>query len=172
MARPKKSNDPPKQGPPVAFRAGPDLSQLVARYAGERQVSVHEAFKNLAALATVGLDVRYYDLVAELAGRMNGLNPFVRAVLQLNDALLAAVRVDPGYAFDPPRTAFVIDTVRVRVAAAGGSLRVEVVRELLTRLGIQTHSEVGNEPASEESAFHTTNYGRQKEEAKVRISDE
>lgn len=170
MTRPKKSKDPPKQGPPVAFRAGPDLSQLVAGYAGERQVSIHEAFKNLAALAAVGLDVRYYDLVAELAGRMSGLNPFVRAVLQINDALLAAVRVDPRYAFDPTRTLFVIDTVRGRVAAAGGSLRVEVERALRIRLGIQIPDTAGDETTSDETAFHSTDFGRQKEVARVRIT--
>jgi hypothetical protein len=172
MARPKKSKDPPKQGPPVAFRAGPDLSQLVAGYAEERQVSIHEAFKNLAALAAVGLDVRYYDLVAELAARMSGLNPFVRATLQINDALLAAVRVDPSYAFDPTRTVFVIDTVRVRVAAAGGSLRIEVVRSLFTRLGIQTPDAAGGEVASDETPFHSTDFGRQQETVKVRIEEE
>jgi hypothetical protein len=172
MARPKKSKDPPKQGPPVAFRAGPDLSQLVAGYAEERRVSIHEAFKNLAALAAVGLDVRYYDLVAELAGRMSGLNPFVRATLQINDALLAAVRVDPSYAFDPTRTVFVIDTVRVRVAAAGGNLRVEVVRSLFTRLGIQTSDTAGGETASEQTKFHSTDFDQPEEVGQVRITRE
>ncbi|MFM8270781.1 MAG: hypothetical protein ACKODX_00380, partial [Gemmata sp.] len=128
--------------------------------------------KNLAALAAVGLDVRYYDLVAELAGRMSGLNPFVRAVLQINDALLAAVRVDPSYAFDPTRALFVIDTVRVRVVAAGGSMRVEVVRTLFARLGIQTPNTAGGETTADETTFHSTDFGRQQESVKVRIEGE
>lgn len=170
MARPRKSKEPPKQGPPIAFRAGPDLSQLVAGFAEERRVSIHEMFKNLAALAAVGLDLRYYELMAELAGRMSGLNPFVRAVLQIRDALLAAARVEPRYEYDPARTVFVIDTVRGKIALAGGSLNTEVVRSLYARLGMQAPGTDAGGTASEEPEFHSTDFGRQKEAPKVRIN--
>ena len=170
MARPRKSKEPPKQGPPIAFRAGPDLSQLVAGFAQSRRVSIHETFKNLAALAAVELDLRYYDLVAELAGRLNGLNPFVRAVLQIRDALLAAAQVDPRYAVDPVRTLFVIDTIRGKVAVSGGSLSVEVEHSLLARVGIRAGGTVAGEATSEEPEFHSTDFGRQKEAPKVKIN--
>ena len=95
MPKPGKSESPPKQGPPVAFRAGPDLSRLVAGYAAGWGVGVHEAFKNLAALAAVGLDIRYYDLVAASAAGSGGGNAFVRAVLRISAGLTSRRRRRP-----------------------------------------------------------------------------
>lgn len=136
MPKPKTSTDASKQGPPVTFRPGLELERLVAGIAGGRGVNINEAFKDLAALAAVGLDVGHYDLVSQLAGVMAGRNAFARAALRVRDALGGAIRVDPQFARDPNRTLFVIESVRGQVAEAGQALRPGVVEPLLARLGI------------------------------------
>ena len=137
MPRPRKSDSPPKQGPPVAFRAGPDLSKLVAGYAAGWGVGAHEAFKDLAALAAVGLDVRHYDLVAASAAGTGGANAFVRAVLRISAGLVAAAEVDPKFARDPDRTLLLVRTVWGQLAAAGAAPPVEAARALLARVGVE-----------------------------------
>lgn len=108
----------------------------MAAFAADRAVGINEAYKNLAALAAVGLDVRHYDLLAQMAALMPGRNAFVREALHVNAALLAAVRVDPRFAFDPDRIKFLLTTVTDQVRDAGQTIRPEVVESLLVRLGV------------------------------------
>ena len=104
-------------------------------FAAERGVGINEMYKNLAALAAVGLDARHYDVLNQMAVLMTGRNAFVREALHVNAALHAAVRVAPQFAFDPDRIKFLLSTVTDQVRGAGQTIRPEVVDSLLMRLG-------------------------------------
>ncbi|HEY1187010.1 MAG TPA: hypothetical protein VGE74_05100 [Gemmata sp.] len=132
MAKSRKEKS--KQEPPVAFRPGPELEHLVSAFASQRRIGVNEAYKHLAALAVVGLDGGYYDLLAQLAARMTGQNTFVRAAVQIHTALLAAVRVDPAHGREPQRMRFVIETVLEQVPGADEQGLREAVAPLFVRL--------------------------------------
>lgn len=165
----KKPSRKPKQGPPVAFRPGAELAQLVTTFAGSRGVGEHEAYKHLAALAVVGLDVRHYDLVAALAATQPGVNPFVRAVLRLSTALTAVLNVDRRYAFDPLRTRFLAATVHQELGATGG-LSDDLVRSLLAAvepIPVDGGQTAGGEPEFQSTA-HGGDRGKQKERVPVR----
>jgi len=135
MGRPKKAQTPSKQGPPIAFRPGVDLAQLVASYARSRNVSTNEMFKQLAALAAIGLDVRYYDLLAASASLVHGPNTFAKVTLRIHAALRAASQLDPKYTREPLRTKIVVHTVSIQVAEAEGTLPAELVHALLALVG-------------------------------------
>jgi hypothetical protein len=169
----KKSIQRPKQkqGPPIAFRPGAELAQLVATFAGSRGVGEHEAYKHLAALAVMGLDMRHYDLVAALAATQPGVNPFVRAVLRLSTALMAVLNVDGRYAHDPYRTRFLAATVHQELGGTGG-LPAELMRSLLA--AVEPAPGDGGQTAGEEPEFQTTARGSggetQKERVPVRLT--
>lgn len=144
----KKPKRKTKQGPPIAFRPGAELAQLVATFAEARSLGEHEAYKNLAALAVVGLDVRHYELVAALAATQPGVNPFVRAVMRLSTAMTAVLNVDHRCAWDPIRTRFMAATVNQELRASGG-LSEELLRSLLASVGpiaINEDQTSGEEP--------------------------
>jgi hypothetical protein len=126
----------PKQGPPITFRPGPELERLVSGFASAHGFGTREAFKRLAALAAVGMDVRYHDLVSLLAGRLSGRNSFVQAALQVHTALISAASVDRLYACDPHRAAFVIEAVCRAIGEVNSSARAQVVDPLRVRLGL------------------------------------
>lgn len=96
MPRPTKPDEPQKQGPPVAFRPGPDLEQMVRLYADEHKFGLPTAYKNLAALAVVGLDRRHTLLLMQLAASLVGDNTFSRACVYIHAALVAAGQLRGG----------------------------------------------------------------------------
>ena len=157
----KKGKGRQKQGPPVTFRPGPELEQLVTGFATARGLRPNEVFKNLAALAVAGLDVRYFDLMSHMAGRMTGSNTFVRAALHIRTALLGAVRSEGRVRPDPERSLFVTRTVQEYVSNSGGTLPAGVVQELAVQLGLAGHA-----PPEDETPFSST----EEERAKVRIN--
>jgi hypothetical protein len=124
----KKEAPKSKQGPPIAFRPGPELEQLVSRFASDRSLSVHEAFRDLAAVAVVGLDVRYFDLIAQMADGAGARNTFVRAVLRIYAELLGAERITGQFVWaEGDRARFVAQTVKNSVEARGGQVPLTVV---------------------------------------------
>ena len=131
----KSKKTPPRQPSPVMFRPTPELGAMVTAFAAARGVGTNEMYKNLAALAAVGLDARHYDVLNQMVVQMTGRNAFVRQALHVNAALLAAVRVAPQFAFDPDRIKFLLTTVTDQVRGAGQTIRPEVVDSLLVRLG-------------------------------------
>lgn len=147
----KKGKGRQKQGPPVTFRPGPELEQLVTGFAAARRLRPNEVFKNLAALAVAGLDVRYFDLMSHMAGRMTGSNAFVRAALHVNAAVLGAVRSEGRVRPDPERSVFVIGTVQEYVSNSGGTLPTEVVQGLLVQLGLASRVPPAEETESDEA---------------------
>src|SRR4051794_9937138 len=85
MPRPKRVG-PPNYEPTVQFRPVPRLSQLVRPLAEREGLGLNEAYRNLAALAAVGLDVRYYPLINQLAQATGGTSAFTQACLRVHDA--------------------------------------------------------------------------------------
>jgi hypothetical protein len=162
MTRSRKGKS--KQGPPVAFRPGPELERLVGEFASSRGIGINDAYKQLAALAVVGLDVGFYDLLAHLAARLTGQNAFVRAVAHVQAALTAAVRVDPLYAREPERMRFVIKTVLDQVPGADERALNEIARPLLVRLGVEGGGSTADVQAEEEEFKQTV-----REREKVRV---
>lgn len=165
----KKGKGRQKQGPPVTFRPGPELEQLVTGLATARGLRPNEVFKNLAALAVAGLDVRYFDLMSQMAARMTGANAFVRAALHIHTALLGAVRTEGRVRPEPERSLFVIGMVRDYVSNTGGTLPTEVVQVLLVQLGLAGNAPPSDRTESEDAGFRSTEFGREKEVLKVPI---
>ena len=159
----------PRQPSPVMFRPTPELGAMVTAFAAARAVGINEAYKNLAALAAVGLDVRHYDLLTQMAALMTGRNAFVREALHVNAALLAAGRVDPRYAFDPDRTRFLITTVTDQVRGAGQAIRPEVVESLLVRLGFLKSPASAKASAFQQHGDATVDAEAQSEPQKIPI---
>jgi hypothetical protein len=113
-------------------------------------------FRSLAALSLAEMDVRYYDLLAELAAAMAGPSPVVRAALRVYTALAAAVRVDSTILKEPRRTGFIVETVGADITAAGLSLKPEVVHRL--------YSSIGYPPATPPTSSH-----QHEKEEKVKV---
>src|SRR5687767_6279601 len=90
MKRARKTSAEPKPALPVAFRPGPDLGQLVGAFACRHTLNANAAYRDLAALAVVGLDNRHYTLLAQLAEVLVGDNTFVRACVSVHAALVGA----------------------------------------------------------------------------------
>src|SRR5262245_11793630 len=134
-------------------------------------VKKNEVYKNLAALAAVGLDVRHYDLLAHVAAVTPGRNPFVQATLSLSSTLAGAARVDPRFAYDPTRVLFLIQTAREQVAAVGQTLPVDVANSLLTRLGINIAT-TDDETASGDHQYRAIDGTKQAERLRVSVRDE
>ena len=94
MARTRiRPDEPPRQGPPVTFRPGPDLDQLARPFVEQHGLAEPAAYKHLASLALIGLDQRHYPLVAQMAAVFVGDNPFSRACVYLQAALAGAAVV-------------------------------------------------------------------------------
>lgn len=171
MPRSKKGT--PKQPSPVMFRPTPELGQMVAGFAAERSLGINEAYKNLATLAAVGLDVRHYDLLNQMAVLMPGRNALAREALHVNAALLAAVRVDLQFASDPDRIKFLLSTVMDQVRSAGQTIRPEVVDSLLVRLGFQKPAASAKTPAFHQHGYDSIDAEeeRKSENIPIRISE-
>ncbi len=126
MPQRRKKKAQPKQGPPVAFRPGSELEHLVGAFASKHQLGVHEAFKDLAALAIVGLDGRYFVFLNQMAAATGGVNAFVRACLHVHAALEGAARERGApIQVDPERTRFILETVRDYLQSRGRQLEGE-----------------------------------------------
>jgi hypothetical protein len=139
----------------VAFRPGPILDRLVADFASIRGIGVNDAYKQLAALAVLGLDAGYYDLLARLAARLSGPNAFVQAAVHVHTALAAAARVDPAQAREPARVRFAIKTVLEQLPDVDERVLTEIAKPLLVRLEVQgsgSHTEVREEEPAESAA--------------------
>jgi hypothetical protein len=121
----------------VTFRPGAELGQIVSTFATDRGLAVTEAYRDLAALAVVGLDARYHQLLARMAVGMGGRNAFARAAVHVHTSFLGAMRVGADLLAEPARTIFLIDTVRAFVTSRGQLLPPEVTDLLLSRIGVQ-----------------------------------
>ena len=142
---------------------------MVTGFAAERSLGINEAYKNLATLAAVGLDVRHYDLLNQMAVLMPGRNAFVREALHVNAALLAAVRVDPQFASDPDRTQFLLTTVMDQVRCAGQTIPPQVVESLLVRLGFRKPAASAKTSAFQQHVGATVDFEEPSERQKIPI---
>lgn len=139
-----------KQSPPVAFRPPPDLDRLVGNFCAARGRPVNETYKDLAALAVVGLDARYLDSIDQFAGCLAGPHAFVRAVLDLHSALTAVAAVDVNCRREPERTNRFISTLNERLTSLGQVYREEIFHALLVSLGLR-----GDDDETQESECKT-----------------
>jgi hypothetical protein len=106
----------------VQFRPVPALAQLVRSVAERHGLALNETYKNLAAMAVVGLDVRYFDLVAQMAAAMGGANAFVLACLQINATLNGAALAGQPYELEPDRSLFLLKLVKDFLEGSGRQL--------------------------------------------------
>lgn len=122
----KKTRATQRQPPPWQFRPGPELEQLVTRFAAAHQLQPNEAVKMLVSLAITELDVRYYPLLHQMAEAMGGASTFVRACSYVHTALDGA-RQATGRAMqsDPERCRFIIETIQIFLAKHGITLRTQ-----------------------------------------------
>jgi hypothetical protein len=127
VARAKRKHSP-KQEPPIQFRPGVELQQLVLTFATEHDLSVNEACKYLAALAVTGLDCRYYDLMFQMAQAMGGPNAFVRCCARVLTALEGGVlATDKTQWLEPERSQFILRFIQKFVVDRGGKVRPEAL---------------------------------------------
>jgi hypothetical protein len=124
-----------KQEPPIAFRPGPELAPTVAEFSRSRSVGEAECYKQLAALAMLGFDVRYYDLVAAMGANQTPSKTFVRNVFLLHTTLQTAIRINSQYVQEPFRTEFLIKSVDDQLKQNGTGLALEVAQVLLQAIG-------------------------------------
>jgi hypothetical protein len=103
----------------VQFRPIPALAQLVKPLADRQGLALNEAYKDLAALAIIGLDVRYFGLVSQMALAMGGTNSFVHGCLQLHSALRGAAIAGRPLSSEPARSRFVLEVVSDCLADKG-----------------------------------------------------
>lgn len=122
MAR-KKHSTGQKQGPPIQFRPGVELEQLVITFAAGCSLPANEACKVLVALAVSEMDCRHYPLIAQLAEVIGGANAFPRACNHVHVSLQGARRMaQRPLQADPGRTLFIVQTVRDYIANKGLAL--------------------------------------------------
>ncbi len=111
MAR-QRTNPPKRREPPVQFRPGVELMQLVQAIAALHALDINEAYKRLAALAVSGMDVRYYALIDEMAAAMSGSSSFTRCCSHIHTSLQTAGRLQDEIPMDEnTRTAFILSTI-------------------------------------------------------------
>lgn len=128
MARARiRETESHRPGPPVTFRPGPDLEQLVRPFVESHGLAPATAFKNLASLALIGLDRRHYPLVAQLAAVVVGDNAFSRACVYVQAALVGAAVLRDGLVVEeePRRSQFVFDVVRCCLRERGVEVKTE-----------------------------------------------
>jgi len=116
-----------KQEAPVLFRPGPDLGCRVQVFAEKRQIHLNLAFKNLAALAIIGLDHRHYDLIDQMADAMPGEHSFARACMQLSATLRGIELAHGGCPLlaEPERSQVMFDAVADFLATLGREAKTE-----------------------------------------------
>jgi hypothetical protein len=149
-----------QQGPPIQFRPGVQLQQLVAAFAGQHGLATNDASKMLVALAAAELDSRFYSLVNQMAQAMGGLNAFVRSCDYIRISLEAGRRAT-GHPLelDPERASFIVRTVCDYVASKG--LPVEGVRLAFLPVGEDlAASQHGQEPVHEDVGQQETQPAR------------
>jgi hypothetical protein len=103
----------------VQFRPIPALAQLVKPFADRHGVPLNELYKDLAALAIVGLDVRYFALLNQLAQAAGGANAFTHACLRVHAALSGAALAGQPLLSEPGRSLFVLRVVSAFLAGKG-----------------------------------------------------
>jgi hypothetical protein len=103
----------------VQFRPVASLAQLVKPFADRQGLGLNEAFKDLASLAIVGLDVRYFDLVSQLAQAIGGTNAFSHGCLQLFSAMKGAALAGRPLSGEPERSLFILSVVSDSLANKG-----------------------------------------------------
>src|SRR5258708_6967512 len=88
----KKTARSEKQGPPIQFRPGVEMEQLIAAFATQHTLPLNEACKALAVLAVTEMDHRFYRLMRQLSDAMDGVNAFSRACAHVHTSLRGARR--------------------------------------------------------------------------------
>jgi hypothetical protein len=124
----KKGGGEQKQGPPIQFRPGVELEQLLSGFAARHNLPRNDAAKILVALAISELDCRFYPLIHQMSQAMGeGPNAIARSCDYIRISLEAGRRAT-GHPLqlDPERSWFIVETVRDFVAGKG--LPVEGVR--------------------------------------------
>jgi hypothetical protein len=125
VPRPKKEG-PPGYEPTVQFRPIPEFAQLVQAFARDHGLALGEAYKDLAALAIIGLDCRYFPLLNQMAKVMGGTNAVVHACLHVHAALRAAARVHGCKDLSEPlRTQFILETAAEVLALKEQSVQMD-----------------------------------------------
>ncbi len=116
----KKARGGQKQGPPLQFRPGVELEQMLSAFAGEHDLPLNDACKFLVALAVAELDCRFFRLIKEMSQAMGGANAFPRSCDHIRISLEAARRATgmPLH-LDPERAWFIRQTARDYIAARG-----------------------------------------------------
>jgi hypothetical protein len=116
----KKGSREQKQGPPVQFRPGVELAQMLAAFAGQHNLSLNDGCKVLVALAAAEMDSRFYPLVKLMSQAMGGLNAYTRSCEHIHIALEAGRRVTGlPLQLDPGRSWLILQTVRDYIAGKG-----------------------------------------------------
>jgi hypothetical protein len=110
----------------VQFRPGAELEEQIKTFAAKHDLQVNEACKVLVALAVSSMDVRYYDLINQMAEVMGGVNPFVRACVRVQAALEgAALATGKPLQLEPERSEFIFQVAKDFLSAKGIQVRTE-----------------------------------------------
>jgi hypothetical protein len=110
----------PTQGPPLQFRPGVQLEELVQNFATTYGLQPNEACKALVALAVTEMDCRFYKWLRQLATAMGGPHAFVLACAHVHAAVDGAGRMRGAPLLaDPERARFILHTVRDFLASRG-----------------------------------------------------
>ncbi len=121
IARKKKSS---KQAPPIQFRPGVELEQLVRGFASKYDLKMNECCKALITLAVTELDIRFYPFVREMADAIGGANSFVRCCVYLRTAWQTAIRLHSTvHISEEQRIEFIVSTVAAFLAERGLAIR-------------------------------------------------
>ena len=92
MATKKNRKKATASDSPVQFRPGSLLAALLADVAAKWSLSRNEAARRLAAMALYELDIRHYDLIAEVAKQMVGDRDFADSCERIHIELAATNR--------------------------------------------------------------------------------
>jgi hypothetical protein len=106
----------------VQFRPGAELEEQIKAFAAKHDLQVNEACKVLVALAVSSMDVRYYDLINQMAEAMGGVNPFVRACVRVQAALEgAALATGKPLQLESDGSRFILQVVKDNLGREGHS---------------------------------------------------
>lgn len=116
---PRRAPRDPRE-PPIQFRVGTEIRQLVRAFAAQHDLPLNEAAKYLVALAVTGLDFRHFGLVRQLAEATGGANAFFRSCIHILTALEGgALATGKPLQFEPERSRFILKVVRDFLSSRG-----------------------------------------------------
>jgi hypothetical protein len=96
---------------PIVFRPGADIRRLVMDFASSNDLSLHAAFRNLASLAIIGLDVRHHAPMFRLSTGLGGEHAFGRACSYVLTALQGFELAHDGQSLTEPERSRVVSII-------------------------------------------------------------